>query len=604
MPTKTHLFAYFRRNWFRYLIGIVLVFASTWFAAQVPRLLGEAIDLLRDGEPMSAVRFAALLLALAAFAAFAFRFLWRYLVLGFCRGAETYMRRVFFAHLETLSADFYIKYNTGDIITRGISDINGIRRMFGGAGVGILNALVTFALAAYNMFNASGPVMAGIAIAPIPFLLIFIMKLRPHLKARQSDIRAATSAMASKVQENLTGIRVVKAFAREEGESERFEKLSRGKWASEVRRVKLAALVGPIIQIVYGAVFTVFIVYGSRRMAAGLMSLGDFTAFNGYILMMIGPIGMIGGAIGEWQTGLASIARLDEMLLYKPSVADRAGLAEEWAERKNPLAAGVASDAADRWISLRNLTFSYPGVPAETPPVLQNISVDIVRGETLAITGPTGCGKSTLLSLLSRLWAVPEGEIAVAGLDVNDIPLNALRDAIGYVPQDNFLFSDSILENIRFFADGVTDDDVFDAARAVSVHDNITEFARGYETTVGERGVTLSGGQMQRIAIARALVRRPRILLLDDCLSAVDAETERAILSGLRGYLDGATAIIVTHRVAAAALADRVLVLNEQGGVAELGTYDELMAKRGALFALAELQAGAESEITGEGAEQ
>jgi ATP-binding cassette subfamily B protein len=595
------LFIYFRRNWFRYIIGIALVFASTWFAAQVPRLLGEAIDLLRDGAEMSFVRGAAGMLALAAFAAFAFRFLWRYLVLGFCRGAETYLRRVFFGHLETLSSEFYIKYNTGDIITRGISDINGIRRMFGGAGVGILNALMTFALAAYNMFDASGPVMAGIAIAPIPFLLYFIMKLRPYLKARQSDIRVATSKMASKVQENLTGIRVVKAFAREAGESERFEKLSRGKWQSEVRRVRLASLVGPIIQIVYGAVFTVFILYGSRRMADGLMSLGDFTAFNDYILMMIGPIGMIGGAVGEWQTGLASISRLDEMLLYKPGVADREGLADEWAARANPFAGGA--EAAD-WIALRNLTFAYPNTPQDAPPVLRDVSVAIARGETLAVTGPTGCGKSTLLSLLARLWAVPRGEVSVAGLDVNDIPISALRDEIGYVPQDNFLFSDSILENIRFFADGVTDGDVYDAARAVSVHDNIMEFARGYDTTVGERGVTLSGGQMQRVAIARALVRRPQILLLDDCLSAVDAETERAILSGLRGYLDGATAIIVTHRVAAAALADRVLVLNEHGAVAELGAYDELIAKRGALFALAEMQANAESKSSGEGAEQ
>jgi len=590
LSTTALLFKYFRSHWFRYVIGLALAFVSTWFTAIFPRLLGEAIDLLREGAAHDAINHAALLLALSAFGSLAFRFLWRYLVLGFTRGAETFIRRSFFAHLETLSADFYIKHNTGDVITRGVSDVTAIRRMFGGYLVRSLDAVITFLLAAMNMYSFSGGFMTFLALVPIPFLLVFIVKMRPVLRKRQSEIRVATSAMASKVQENLTGIRIVKAFAREDGERERFATLSTVKRKAELRRVRVGSLVAPVIQIVYSIVFAVFIVYGSQRMADGLMSLGDFTAFNGYILMMILPIASLGAAVGEWQTGMASIARIDEMLLYEPDVADSNGLAEAYERR---VSADGNPFGANDLITFSNLTFAYPETDVE---VLRDLTATVKRGEVVAITGPTGCGKSTLMSIFARLWALPRGMMSVGGVDVNDVPISTLRDAIGYVPQDNFLFSDSILENIRFFADGVTEEDVYSAARAVSVHDNIMEFAQTYETVVGERGLTLSGGQMQRVAIARALVRRPQILLLDDCLSAVDAETERAIIEGLRGYLNDSTALIVTHRVAAAALADRVLVLNAEGGVAEFGAYDELVAAGGAFASLVELQTNAAAE--------
>jgi ATP-binding cassette subfamily B protein len=546
----------------------------------IPRLLGTAIDLLRQGGQMPDVRRTAFMLAGAALTAFVMRFGWRNFVLGFCRGAETDLRQNLFAHLERLSSDFYIKYNTGDIITRAISDVTGIRFMFGMALTSLIDAGIVFTLAAFNMVNSAGPAMTAAAIAPVPFLIFFIARIRKELRGRQRAIRTATSHMASKVQENLTGIHVVKGFAREFYESGEFSARSKNKWKTEMRMARLSSLIGPLIQTAFGAVFTLFIVFGSRMIAEGSMTLGQFTAFNGYILLMVNPVANIGQAIERWQNGLASITRLDEILLYPPEVYDDAD--------------AVSPDAkvgAGR-IELRGLSYAYPGAGK---PVLRDISIDIRPGEAVAVTGPTGCGKSTLVSLLARQWALEGGMVYVDGQDVNRIPVRALRAAMGYVPQDNFLFSVSIRDNIRFYDESLSDEDVYAAAAAVSVHDSIMSFSDGYDTIVGERGVTLSGGQMQRIAIARALARRPKLLLLDDCFSAVDAETEQSILAGLRGYLRETTAIIITHRVASAALADRILVLDEGGALAELGTYDELVAAGGRFCTLVRKQTGQET---------
>ena len=586
--TAGYLILYFKRRWFQYVGGICFIFAATWFSMQIPGLLGAAIDMLRQGDPMDDVRRYSFLLAGAAFCTFVLRFIWRALVLGFCRGAETRLRQNLFAHLEALSSDFYIKYNTGDIITRAISDVSAIRFMFGAGFVTIIDACIIFILAAINMVNTAGPTMSAIAIAPIPFLLFFVIKIRKELRSRQREIRTAASRMASKVQENLTGIHVVKGFAQEESECREFSSRSLHKWGTEIRMARLSNVIGPGIQIVFGIVFTAFILLSARLIADGIITVGRFTAFNGYILLMVNPIASIGQAIERWQNGLASIARLDEIFLYPPEVRDRF--------------TDPDASVSEGRIELINLSYAYPGVsgndaadtdtPSAVPYVLRNISVNIEPGEVVAVTGPTGSGKSTLVSLIARQWAIDEGMIYVDGRDINRIPVKDLRDAIGYVPQDNFLFSVSIMDNIRFYDDELSDDDVIAAAKAVSVHDNILSFTEGYDTVVGERGVTLSGGQMQRIAIARALTRRPKILLLDDCFSAVDAETERAILEGLRGYLYGTTAIIITHRVASAALADRILVLDDDGSGAELGTYDELVATGGRFCELVKKQTG------------
>ena len=574
--TKTLIIAYTKRTWPRYVFGLLTVIAATYFTAQVPRLLGVAIDYIQEARPPSEIVATAGHIAVAAFLAFALRFFWRFLILGYTRGVETYIRAQVFKHLETLSADFYIKYNTGDIITRTISDLFFIRRMFGFSFVASLDAATIFLVVGINMFAQAGFAMSFAAILPIPFLIMFIIIIRKHLRARQYEIREAASGLASKAQENLTGIRVIKAYSQEESEKDNFKSLSLVRWAKEMRLVRLSASISPIIQIAFAVTFSIFIIFGSRMVADGQMTVGDFTAFNGYILLMAIPISNIGRVVDVWQTGLSSFQRLDEILIYKPSVTD------DYAEE--------GTDVTEGRIELKNLTFAYP----QCDPVLNNLSFTVHAGETIAVTGAVGCGKTTLASILLRQWKIRQGMIAIDGNDINSISVKKLRDAIGYVPQDNFLFSETIMDNIRFYDTEISDEDVYAAAKAVSIHDNIMGFALQYDTVVGERGMTLSGGQKQRISIARALVRKPKILILDDCLSAVDAETEHNIIKGLKSYTEGVTGIIITNRVAAASLADRILVLNENGSMAEMGTYDELMEAQGEFYKLSALQTGAD----------
>lgn len=584
--TKSYILSYLSKQWFRYVLGLVLVFAATYFTASIPRLLGVAIDYLGEPAKASVILRAAWNIGIAAFLAFALRFVWRFLIFGFTRGAETFIRARIFEHLESLSADFYIKFNTGDIITRAISDVMAIRRMFGFGFVAVLDAATIFIISGISMFAAAGVGMSLVALLPAPFLMFFIMRIRRKLRRRQYEIREASSNLASKVQENITGIRVIKTYAQENSETRNFMDLSRIRWDKEMALVRLSASISPLIQIAFALVFAIFIIFGSRMVAAGTMSVGDFTAFNGYIVLMAMPIANIGRVVEVWQTGFSSVDRMDEIFKFRPSVTD------DFAEEGTSVTNGA--------IAFTGLNFAYPIIAepatdadfAPPPPVLRDISFSIAAGETIAITGPIGSGKTTLANIFLRQWKIPQGMINVDGNDINSIPVKTLRKSIGYVPQDSLLFSETIMDNIRFYDTSITDEDVFAAAKAVSIHDNIMAFPEGYNTIVGERGMTLSGGQKQRVSIARALVRKPKILLLDDCLSAVDAETEHAIISGLRQYMDNATGIIITHRVAAAALADRILVLNESGQIAELGTYTELMAKKGDFYKLVQLQSG------------
>ena len=582
--TKNLLLNYFSKKWMRYVAGLFLVFVATYFTASIPRLLGVTIDHLREQSEPSVIIWAAAHIAIAAFLAFALRFVWRFLIFGFTRGAETYVRARLFAHLETLSSDFYVRFNTGDIITRAISDLMAIRRMFGFGFVAVMDAITIFVVVGISMFANAGLGMSLTALLPAPFLIFFIARIRKSLRSRQYEIREAASELASKAQENLTGIRIIKTYAQEESETENFVERSKVRWDKEMRMVRLSATISPIIQVAFALVFALFIVFGSQMVAAGYMSIGDFTAFNGYILLISGPVSNIGRVTEIWQTGMSSIDRIDEIFKNAPSVTD------DYAEEGTEITNGR--------IEFRNVVFSYPRANMdkkadfdEKPPVvLDGLSFTVQAGEVVAITGPVGCGKTTLASILLRLWKIPQGMVSVDANDINSITVKNLRAAIGYVPQDSFLFSESIMDNIRFYDDDVTDEDVYEAAKAVSIHDSIMSFPEGYETVIGERGMTLSGGQKQRISIARALVRRPKILVLDDCLSAVDAETEQEIIAGLWQYMKNATGIIITHRIAAAALASRILVMGENGRAAEIGTYDELIKQKGEFWKLVQLQ--------------
>ena len=566
MRCKDIILNYFKKHWPRYALGIILVVVATVFNTMIPRLLGEAIDQLKavmdpsQSATLADVRDSCLLMALCTIGAFLTRNIWRYLILGFTRSIELELRDHTFKHLQVLSSDFYVKNNTGDLITRSIVDTQAIRMMFGMGLIGIVDTLTTNVVTLGYMISTTSIKLTALAVIPIPILIFTLYKLRIVMRRRFSVVQRNVSEIAAKVQENITGIRVIKAFAQEESENKLFAGLSRKKWKSEMDMIRVSSVMNPLTALVFNIVFALFLFIGGRMVVEGSLTLGEFVAFNTYITMLMDPVNRISRVIQIWQRGLVSMQRLDKILTSVPTIDDR-------------LADNQITDLSPMTVDVHNLTYRYPYTDKD---VLKNISFHLNTGDVLAVMGATGSGKSTIVSLLMRMWTPPEGAITVSGHPIENIPLRVLRGSIAYVPQENFMFSDSIMNNIIFYDDKVSEEDAVDAAKVAVIHDNIMEFEKKYETTVGERGMTLSGGQKQRVSIARALARKPDLLLLDDCLSAVDAETEHKILENLKVYLNGCTTIIVTHRIAVAGIADRVLLLNEDGSMAAIGTHQEL----------------------------
>ena len=568
MRCKDIILDYFKKHWLRYAFGVVFVILATIFNAILPQLLGKIIDLVKaardpaQSATLRDVRNICLLMCACAVAAFLTRNIWRYLIMGFTRSIELHLRHALFSHLQVLSPEFYVKNNTGDIITRAIIDSQAIRMMFGMGLIGIVDVLTINVVTLGYMVSTTSLKLTAIAVIPLPFLLFALVKLRTAMRRRFMIVQHSVSDIAAKVQENLTGIRVIKAFAQEDSENKQFEALSRKKWKAEMDMIRVWSFINPLSALVFGSIFAVFLYFGGKMVIAGTLTLGEFVAFNTYIALLMDPISRISRIIQIWQRGLVSMQRLDMIFSAKPAIDDA---------QADPAITTLAPLSID----ITNLSYRYPGTEKD---VLKNISFHLETGGTLAIMGATGSGKSTLMSLLMRMWNPPADAISVSGHPIETVPLSVLRGSIAYVPQESFLFSDSILNNIIFYDERITEDDAKAAAKAAAIHDNICEFPDQYATTVGERGMTLSGGQKQRVSIARALARKPELLLLDDCLSAVDAETERTILANLRDYLKGCTTIIVTHRIAVAGIADRVLLLNEDGSMAAIGTHSELSA--------------------------
>ncbi len=557
------IIGYFKQGWVRYLTGVIFVIAATLFNTKIPDLLGKAIDAfdLKSGV-LDGLTHYVLLMAGCAVLAFVCRFIWRQLIMGFTRNVEMKIRNELFAHLQLLSPEYYVKNNTGDLITKGIADTTTIRQMLGVGLVGFIDVITTNLITVLYMVRTTDWRLTLIAVIPISFLLFALTKLRNEMRNRFAVVRMKISDIAEKVQENITGIRVIKAFAQEQKEKEVFERLSREKWKSEIRLAEIFGLINPLTSLVFGVVFSLFLYFGAKMVVAGTITLGTFVAFNTYIASLINPVMRLSRIIQVWQKGVVSVKRMDSILKAEPTVDDR-------------FADTSLSAIENASVGFHDCTFRYPGTDVD---VLKHISFTLCPGEILAVMGPTGSGKSSLLSLILRMWSAPAGTVTVSGHAVETYPLSVLRAACGYVPQDTFLFSDSIMDNIRFYDENISDEDAVHAAKVAVIHDSISKFEKGYDTVVGERGMTLSGGQKQRISIARALVRHPALLLLDDCLSAVDAETEHRIIENLRTELKGCTTVLVTHRINAATLADRVLLLKEDGTVAAIGTHEELLA--------------------------
>jgi ATP-binding cassette subfamily B protein len=558
------LFIYMRRYRWGYLWGTLSCIATNAAAVQAPRVLGWAVDSLKGhyANHRMILGFAGLLVAISLVKG-VFLYAQRWILIGISREIEFDIRNDLFRHLEKQDSGFYQRYRTGDVMARMTNDLNAVRNLLGPALMYSANT-VFFTVFALPFLLHLSPWLTLVALAPMPLASILVQYLGHRIHDRFERIQASFSEISAQAQENYSGARLIRAFAREESQIGLFEKLNRLYIARSLRLVQLMGMLWPTLEFILGVSMVITLFVGGRQVLTNRITSGQFFEFFTFMILLIWPIIAVGWVVNLFQRGTASVVRIDELLKAEPVIDDRSA---------DPTIAPDATLHGE--IEFRHLSFSY----GETP-VLRDISLNIPAGSTLAIVGPTGSGKTTLVSLLSRLYEAPAGSLLIDGRPVRDYPLATLRRNIGMVPQETFLFSDTLRENLTFGAPKASAEEMLKAAETAHIRVEFEEFPQGFETMVGERGLTLSGGQKQRAAIARALLRRPAILILDDALASVDTYTEERILSGLGNYTAASTTILISHRVSTVRSADQIAVL-DHGRIVEIGRHDELLALDG-----------------------
>jgi ATP-binding cassette subfamily B multidrug efflux pump len=545
-----------------------------------PQILRLAVDDLYRGVTAEKLgRYAILLLGIAVVAG-VFKYWMRQAVIGISRHVEYDLRNDLFAHLERLPIAYFQRGRTGDFMSRTTNDLAAVRMMLGPGLMYSVNTLVT-ALASMGFMLAISPRLTVLALLPLPLVSLTVWYFGDRIHRRFEEIQAYFSSLSAHAQENLAGVRVVRAFTREERELEDFRALNQGYLERNLQLIHTSGLFYPMLAFLSGLAALLVLYLGGREVVAGRITLGQFVAFTVYIGMLNWPMVALGWVINIFQRGLASWERIVEVLDTPPAADGGRGAAAPGAA---PAGAGgrPAPGPVRGEVEFRHLTFTYPGA---TRPALRDVSFRVPAGRTVALVGRTGSGKSTLLALLTRTFEPPPGTVFLDGVDVLEIDLHALRENLAVAPQDTFLFSTTVAANIAY---GVGHEDrtaVERAARVAHLDEDVRGFPLGYDTLVGERGITLSGGQRQRTAIARAVLRDAPVLMLDDCLSSVDTQTEEAVLHGLRDVSAGRTTLIVSHRVSTVRDADEIVVL-EDGAVAERGTHERLLELGGRYAAL------------------
>ena len=542
------------------LAGGLCVIGSAAFSLAKPLIVGNAVNRLGHAVTRGTlIEYGGLLVGAAALEGL-FLYLQRWIIIGASRHIEYEMRNDFYAHLQRLPLSYYQEQRTGDLMSRATSDLAAVRMLIGPAVMHSLSSLLVV-VGAFVMMLRIDREMALTALIAVPVVAGLVKFFGERIHVLSKSVQDYFGDISARVQENLAGVRVVRAFTQETNEVETFKRMNREYVDRNRSLIHLTASFYPALHGLIGVMFVIIFFLGTRRIVSHQLTIGAFVSFQLYLGRMIWPLIAFGWVINLFQRGMASMQRLHEVWSIDPGVLSESGTAVTEPPRGE--------------IEVRHLTFAY----AERP-VLRDINLSVKSGQTIGIVGRTGSGKSTLLSLITRTFEPPSGAIYIDGRPIEAIPLRQLREWIGVVPQESFLFSESIAENIRFGRADASDGEISEAADLAGLTSDVSSFPQGLKTVIGERGITLSGGQKQRTAIARALVREPVILILDDSLSAVDTATEERILTALREVRKGRTVLIVSHRVSSVKDADHIVVL-EEGAIVERGTHESLIEAGG-----------------------
>jgi ATP-binding cassette subfamily B protein len=559
------------------IYGVLTVVGSNIFTVLQPKFLGYAVDELKKGIESNSLAGTDLFLWAVLIVGFSliagtFTFLTRQTIIVVSRHIEFDLRNDLLAHLQKLSFSYYQNKPTGDLMAHATNDIASVRNVLGPGIMYPSDTLMTFTMV-MTLMLAYDWKLTMFALIPMPVVSVAVYYLGKMINKKFTERQEQFSKLTTRAQENLSGIRVIKSYVREEFEVGEFHKLSWEYLKKNLVLAQVQSIMWPLMFILVGFSLLITMYAGGLRVIDGRMTIGTLTAFISYLTMLIWPMIAFGWVMNILQQGAASMGRLATIIDAEPEIRDNG--------QTNTSLSNV-----EGMIEFRNITFKHKQTTAT---VLKNINLSIPKGSTLAVVGPTGSGKSTLVNLIPRLYETGEGALLVDGKDIRSFPIDVLRKSIGFVPQETFLFSDSIAENISYGADSANGEHIARAAELSQIAKDVKDFPKAFETMIGERGITLSGGQKQRTSIARALIREPKILILDDALSSVDTYTEEEILRGLKAFMKDRTSIIISHRVSTVKHADQIVYL-ENGEIVERGTHDELVALGGRYAALNEKQ--------------